>query len=254
MTMQNQYPRVMSTVVVRALDEEKKNRLKSCIGLVKYAAKKFRFQYARTEQVLEETDLVQYGLIGLLDAIERFEPNKGVKFETYAMTRIRGSMLDGLRKLDWVPRSVRKRKLTAQKAVGEMESVANRSFSSLQIATKLSMTLDEYNDLINDARGFEAEGRLNYEEENELLQGIPADRTSDPYEIVAAEETRARLIAAVESLPKRDRLIITLYYYEGLTFREIGGLLNISESRVCQIQKSVLKELRSQLTSLVTVP
>jgi len=248
MTMQYSYtvdPRVAG---YWGTQEEKKNWVRGHIGLVKYVVRRFGFQHARNEHVLEETDLVQFGLLGLLDAADRFEPGKGVKFETYAVTRIKGTILDELRKLDWVPRSVRKKKELAERVLEEMENGANRASTAVDIAARLSMTLEEYRDLISDARRLAMDGRLGYEEETELLENVAADQASDPFEIVNAEETRARLIEAVESLRQRDRLVITLYYYEGMTFREIGQVLKISESRVCQIQKTILSALRTMLS------
>jgi RNA polymerase sigma factor FliA len=254
MRMHSPYPEEQLISESYRTDEGRTSLVRNHIGLVRYVARKFRFQHARSEQVLEEMDLVQFGLIGLLDAVERFEPEKGVKFETYAVTRIKGTILDELRRLDWVPRSVRKRKQAGERLVEEMEHEANRASTAQEIATKLSMTLDEYEGLINDARGFTLEGRLSFDEENKLLESIEADRFSDPFEIMNAEERRACLIEAVESLPKRERLIMTLYYYESMTFREIGLILKISESRVCQIHKSVLNNLRPKLSSFETVP
>jgi len=225
--------------------------LKSHLGLVRYVAAKFGFIHSSTEQVLQEEDLVQVGMVGLLDAIEKYDPAKGVRFETYAVTRIRGAILDEMRKIDWIPRSVRKRSRTARKVAQEVQDREYRSLSAEDIANKLSMTLDEYQQLMREAKGAPMDYRISYDEDVELVEQEVADLTANPYELVSAEEIRSKLIEAVELLPQRDRLIITLYYYEGLTFKEIGAVLRISESRVFQIHASVIKSLRTLLKDLV---
>lgn len=225
--------------------------LKSHLGLVRYVAAKFGFIHSSAEQVLQEEDLVQVGMVGLLDAIQKYDPGKGVRFETYAVTRIRGAILDEMRKIDWIPRSVRKRSRTARKVAQDVQDREYRSLSAEDIAKQLSMTLDEYQQLMREAKGATMDYRISYDEDVELAEQEVMDVAADPYEIVSAEEVRTKLIEAVELLPQRERLIITLYYYEGLTFKEIGAVLRISESRVFQIHTSVIKSLRTLLKDLV---
>jgi RNA polymerase sigma factor for flagellar operon FliA len=251
MTMQTTYTIKSSSKVIEQSTDAKKSIVRSHLGLVKYVTGKFGFKNTASEHVLEENDLVQFGLLGLLDAVEKFDPSKGVKFESYAITRIRGTILDELRKLDWVPRSVRKKARTADRVMQESESQANRLLTAQEIADKLSLTLDEYHDLITEAKGAIMDHRVSYDEEIELIENIAADSSSDPYEVVSAEETREKLIEAIEALSERERLIITLYYYEGLTFREIGAILKVSESRVFQIHTTVISGLRKKLIDLL---
>jgi RNA polymerase sigma factor for flagellar operon FliA len=224
--------------------------LKSHLGLVRYVAAKFGFIHS-TELVLQEDDLVQVGMVGLLDAIEKYDPGKGVRFQTYAVTRIRGAILDELRKTDWIPRSVRKRSRTARKVAQDVQDREYRSMSAEDIANKLCMTLEEYQELMREAKGATMDYRVSFDEDIELVEHEVSSLVADPFDIVSAEEIRSRLIDAVETLPQRERLIITLYYYEGLTFKEIGAVLRISESRVFQIHTSVIKSLRTLLKDLV---
>jgi RNA polymerase sigma factor for flagellar operon FliA len=217
---------------------------------VRYVAAKFGFIHS-TELVLQEDDLVQVGMVGLLDAIEKYDPGKGVRFQTYAVTRIRGAILDELRKTDWIPRSVRKRSRTARKVAQDVQDREYRSMSAEDIANKLCMTLEEYQELMREAKGATMDYRVSFDEDIELVEHEVSSLVADPFDIVSAEEIRSRLIDAVETLPQRERLIITLYYYEGLTFKEIGAVLRISESRVFQIHTSVIKSLRTLLKDLV---
>ena len=228
-----------------------KDLVKSHLGLVRFVASKFGFINSSSERVLEENDLIQFGLVGLLDAIEKFDSKKGVRFETYAVTRIRGAILDALRKLDWIPRSVRQRTKRAHKVAQESEFGENRSLTAEEIAAKMFLTLNEYQELLMEARGATMDYRVSYDEDLDVIANLPADQSSDPFETVSAEEVRMKMIEAVESLAQRERLIVTLYYYEGLTFREIGDILKISESRVFQIHTSVLSHLRKQLQDVV---
>jgi RNA polymerase sigma factor FliA len=230
--------------------EETKNIIKSHLGLVRYVASKFGFLRGSNEKVLEENDLIQFGLLGLLDAIEKFDHRKGVRFETYAVTRIRGAILDEMRKLDWLPRSVRKRSRKADQIAQDAHKEGNSTLSAEELAAKYSLTLDEYQELMIEARGATMDYRVNFDEDVELIANLPADSAFDPFETVSAEEVRMKMIEAVEALPQRERLIITLYYYETLTFKEIGAILRISESRVFQIHNSILKHFRRQLVDL----
>ena len=230
--------------------EDAKDVIKSHLGLVRYVASKFGFLHGGSEKVLEENDLIQFGLLGLLDAIDKFDYRKGVRFETYAVTRIRGAILDEMRKLDWLPRSVRKRSRKADQIAQESHKEVNRLLSAEQLAAKFSLTLDEYQELMIEAKGATMDYRVSYDEGVDLLANLPADPASDPFETVSAEEVRMKMIEAVEALPHRERLIITLYYYETLTFKEIGAILRISESRVFQVHSSILKHLRRQLVDL----
>jgi RNA polymerase sigma factor FliA len=241
---------ILHTPLVPVKKDDVKDIIEAHLGLVRYVASKFGFLRGSNEKVLEENDLIQFGLLGLLDAIEKYDCNKGVRFETYAVTRIRGAILDEMRKLDWLPRSVRKRNRMAEQLAQDSHNDDNRSLSAEELAAKYSLTLDEYQELMIEAKGATMDYRVSYDEDIDLIANLPADPASDPLEAVSAEEVRMRMIEAVEALPQRERLIITLYYYETLTFKEIGAILRISESRVFQIHNSILKHFRRQLVDL----
>jgi RNA polymerase sigma factor for flagellar operon FliA len=234
-----------------SLVQTKKDVVETHLGLVRYVTSRFGFMHSGHERVLEESDLIQFGLLGLLDAIDKFDPGKNVRFETYAVTRIRGAILDELRKLDWIPRSVRKKGREANRIVQESESPDNQALTAQEIASKLSLSLEEYKELLTAAKGATMDHRVSYEDEVDVIQNIAADPSTDPFEILSAEDTRNRLIEALESLDERDRLVMALYYYEELTFSEIGKILRVSESRVFQIHTSVLNELRKHLAETV---
>lgn len=203
------------------------------LNLVNYVAGKCCAPPGSSSRALEKGDLVQVGVIGLLDAIDRFDPMRGVKFETYAVIRIRGAIQDELRKLDWVPRSVRKKAKEAQDAAGpdSMSSWLGNTYP------QGLLRLDE------------AEGKTvnsvpgeHYSIENASTEGSP-----DLAETVGADQLKDMLVRLLEKLPDDERLILTLYYYEDLTFKEIGHVLQLSESRVFQKHAATVKRLRAQL-------
>lgn len=203
---------------------------------------------------VDEADLISYGLVGLIGAIERFEPERGIKFETFAMTRIRGAIIDELRSLDWVPRSVRARAREIEEAQAALEHELQRVPSEAELADKLGTTeeglraslLDIANSsvyaldelwAISDSSG----------DQVSLLDTISDPNAPDPQEAMAGSEIRERLSEAVSSLPEREQLVIALYYHEGLTLREVGEVLGVTESRVSQIHTKAIMRMRSQL-------
>lgn len=212
--------------------------------LVNFAVWKYSLPLTTVNSILEENDLVQFGMIGLLDALERYDFSKGVKFETYAIIRIRGTIRDELRKLDWVPRSVRKKAREAQTVIERNEQIIN---------------CGEYNDEPEEAVPMEVE-RQNLTAGSVVMEKINLHDTeaegvdiatdeleSDPYEMLRVEEEKDKLIDSIVHLPQRERDVITLYYYEELTFAEIAKIMKISESRVFQIHSKILSELRKTM-------
>jgi len=191
-------------------------------------------------------DLNSYGLFGLFDAIEKFDPDKGFKFETYAVQRIRGAIVDSLRSLDWVPRSVRSRGRTLETALSE-----DPRRSTAGAADRLGWTAKEANDtLMNVHSGnvVSLEARLGDEETQHgtsLMYFITALDTAEDF--VSIEYVVNEVAAAIEGLPMREGLIVALYYYEGLTLAEIGALLHVTESRVCQIHTKICYTVRREL-------
>ena len=203
---------------------------------------------------VEDADLISYGLVGLIGAIERFEVERGIKFETFAMTRIRGAIIDELRSLDWVPRSVRARAREIEAAQAKLEHELQRAPTEAELAQKLEMSEEELRSslleianssvyaldelwTVSDASG----------DQVSLLDTIADEAASDPQEALASSEVKDRLTEAIGSLPEREQLVVALYYYESLTLREIGEVLGVTESRVSQLHTKAVMRLKSHL-------
>src|ERR1700712_1322378 len=203
---------------------------------------------------VEDADLISYGLVGLIGAIERFEPERGIKFETFAMTRIRGAIIDELRSLDWVPRSVRSRAREIEACQAKLEHELQRAPSEAELAAKLNMSEEELQTAlleianssvyaldelwtVSDSSG----------DQVSLLDTIADDGAADPQQALDSSEVQDRLTEAVGSPPEREQLVVALYYYENLTLREIGEVLGVTESRVSQLHTKAVMRLKSQL-------
>lgn len=205
---------------------------------------------------VEEADLISYGLIGLIDAIGRYDPDRETKFETYAISRIKGAIVDELRALDWVPRSVRARARDIERIHGRLEHELQRTPTDEEMSAALQMTLDEFQEwllrishstvvaldelwTVADASG----------DQVSLLDTLQDPTAGDPQQLLDASERRTRLTAALLALPERERLVIALYYYENLTLREIGEVLGVTESRVSQLHTKAVLRLRSRMSA-----
>lgn len=195
-------------------------------------------------------DLVQSGIFGLVDAIERFEPDRGLKFETYAIQRIRGAILDDLRAQDWVPRSVRSRAREVERAMERLEAKLHRSATDAEIAVELGITVAELRDLYAQLQltsvaaldELVAAGRS-----GSLAETLADDEAKDPVLAMEDRENRRLLAEAIAQLGERDRTVVTLYYFENLTLAEIGKVLGVTESRVCQLHTRAVLRLRGKL-------
>jgi RNA polymerase sigma factor FliA len=204
---------------------------------------------------VEEADLISYGLLGLIGAIERFDLEREIKFETFAVARVKGAIIDELRSLDWVPRSVRARARDVEKAHAELEGVLQRAPTDEEMAEKLKMTVEEFQDALlaianssvlalDDLWTFaDPEGSGG---QISVLDTIHDPNAVDPETEAQSSELKDRLADAIESLPERERLVVALYYYENLTLREIGELLGVTESRVSQLHTKAVLALRSR--------
>lgn len=203
---------------------------------------------------VEHSDLVSYGIFGLIDAIEKFDIERAIKFETYAISRIRGAIIDELRALDWIPRSVRSKARGVERATAELEAVLHRSPTDAEIADHLGLTLPELNQITSQV------SRVNVLALDELLShgGDRSDKLSfgdtlndpkaeDPVMAFEGQETKYLLARALDQLSEREKLVVTLYYYEGLTLAEIGRVLGVTESRVCQMHTKAVQQLRQRL-------
>jgi RNA polymerase sigma factor for flagellar operon FliA len=205
---------------------------------------------------VEEADLISYGLLGLIDAIERFDLEREIKFETYAIARIKGAIVDELRAQDWVPRSVRARARDIERVHRRLEHELQRAPTDEEMSEALELTVEEFHDwllrisqstvvaldelwTVADASG----------DQVSLLDTLQDPKAGDPLKILAASELKERLAAAILALPERERLVIALYYYENLTLREIGEVLTVTESRVSQLHTQAVLRLRSRISA-----
>ncbi len=201
---------------------------------------------------VEHGDLVQYGMFGLIDAIDKFDPERGFKFETYAVNRIKGSILDELRALDWVPRSVRARAREIQRSMGELEHALMRTPTEQELADHMGVSLGELQDALAEISNLgmvALDELLNpAERDSSAVRDMMADpRSIDPSGSFEKQETRHFLADSIQRLPDRERLVVTLYYYEGLTLAEIGEVLSVTESRICQIHTKAVMSLRNRM-------
>lgn len=203
-------------------------------------------------------DLHNTGVIGLMDAIEKYDPEKNCKFKTYAEFRIKGAILDQLRSLDWVPRSVRQKGRRLERAYGEVEQRLGRSASEDEVADSLGLELDKLHTLINQVKGIslvnleEIRGTNSDGDRSGTFADIIEDVTSEnPFASLKHMETKHVISDTIGSLPEKERLVISLYYYEDLNMKEIGTILGITESRVCQIHTKAVMRLRSKLKGMV---
>ena len=204
---------------------------------------------------VEFDDLVSYGIFGLIDAIDKFDPDRGIKFETYAIARIRGAIMDGLRNNDWVPRSVRQKAKELEKVCSELENKLGRYATDQEICESLNISLEEFHRLLNEVSCTTLSSldemwmTRNLDDDSvRVLDLIENEDSSDPEKLVEINELKAALAKSIDTLSEREKLVITLYYYEGLTLKEIGQTLNISESRVSQIHTKAIFRLKGRLS------
>lgn len=189
---------------------------------------------------VEVNDLIQAGMLGLIEAAANYVENRGASFETYAGIRIRGAMIDALRSLDWAPRSVHRKAREVAAAVREIEKETGRDARDAEIAARLGISLAEYHEIVQDA----ASCRL--ASLDDTLAENAADG-ADPFRDAAEEEFRAALARAIDGLPEREKLVMSLYYGDGLNLKEIGAVLKVTESRVCQLHGQALLRLRARM-------
>lgn len=233
-----------------AMTPEQERLMIEHLPTVRYLARRI---HERLPQHVEIDDLVSAGVLGLIDAFRKFDPEKKVQFRSYAQFRIRGAILDSLRTLDWSPRDLRRKGRAIEEAIRALTARAGRAPSEPEIAAELGMELGEYQQLLGELKGLEI-GTLNIEHSEdsgeEELAYIPNNPEDDPLFRCLKGEMQARLASAVDRLPERERLVMTLYYYEEMTMKEIGLTLGVVESRVSQIHASAVLHLRSMLGSL----
>jgi RNA polymerase sigma factor for flagellar operon FliA len=235
-------------------DEEARERLVVAYSpLVKYVSGRMA---SGLPAHIEEADLISYGLVGLISAIERFELEREIKFETYAITRIKGAIIDELRSLDWVPRSVRAKARDIERANSKLEHQLQRAPTDDEMSVELAMSVEDFQEsllqisnssvaaldelwTVSDASG----------DSVSLLDTLQDPGAPDPAAVMDATDLKDRMADAIARLPEREKLVVALYYYENLTLREIGEVLGVTESRVSQLHTKAVLRLRSRLSN-----
>ena len=203
---------------------------------------------------VEHGDLVSYGMFGLIDALEKFDPSRGFKFETYAITRIKGAIIDELRSIDWIPRSVRSKAKKVERALVELERKLDRTPTEEELAAELDMDVDDLQQLLTQV------SLTSIAALDETMPGEDGDRQAlvdtlededspDPQEVVLDAELRSILSEAINRMSEREKTVIVLYYFEGMTLAQIGEVLGVTESRVCQMHTKAVLGLRTRVTA-----
>ncbi len=203
---------------------------------------------------IEQADLVSYGIFGLMDAIEKYDLERGNKFETYAISRIRGAIIDELRSIDWIPRSIRSKARDVERAYARLEAELHRTPTEPEIAEEMGIGLSDLHAIFSQVSfvnvvaldellsvGGEKGDKLS------LVDTLEDHKAEDPVNAFESEETKYLLAGAINTLPEREKIVVTLYYYEGLTLAEIGQVLGVTESRICQMHTKAVLQLRGKL-------
>ncbi len=208
---------------------------------------------------IEQADLVSYGIFGLIDAIEKFDLDRAIKFETYAISRIKGAIIDELRAIDWIPRSVRYKAREVEKAYAALEAKLHRTPTEAEVASELGISLDDLHTIFSQVSFVNVialDELLNVGGERgdklSLVDTLEDTKAEDPVEAFETEETKYLLSRAINTLPEREKIVVTLYYYEGLTLAEIGQVLGVTESRICQMHTKAVLQLRAKLAEQTT--
>jgi len=232
--------------------QQREQRILENLALVKYLAARMR---SRLPAQVDLNDLINYGIIGLMDAVDKFDPSRGVKFKTYAERRIRGSILDGLRELDWVPRSFRRRQRELERAYRKLESELGRSVSDEEVASELGISLDDFYGLLDNLKGvsFGSYEVVDKSGEENLVEYIPDRDENSPTFILEKREMKRLLGGSIDGLPEKERLVLSLYYFEGLTMKEAGRVLGITESRISQLHSKAILRLRARMKTMLSM-
>jgi len=247
-----QMPYPPSAGGAQVLTPEQEKVLLEHLPIVRFLARRI---HERLPQHVDIEDLVSAGVVGLMDAFAKFDPAKKVQFRSYAQFRIRGAILDSLRTLDWSPRELRRKGRAVEEAVRVLTARLGRPPGEPEIAAEMGVSLEDYQQLLGDLKGLEI-GTLHMERNEdsgeEELAYVPGRPDEDPLFRCLKGELEDRLAEAIAKLPDRERLVMTLYYYEEMTMREIGLALGVVESRVSQVHASAVVHLRAQLKDLAT--
>ena len=253
----------VNEIYIKNMDEKNKEKLwekyiktkDTCIKeqliieysqLVKYVAGRLNMYLGNH---VEFDDLCSYGIFGLIDAIDKFDYDKGVKFETYASLRIRGSILDNIRKLDWIPRSIRKKQKMIEKASRELEAYLEREPTEQELADQLELSISEYRKWLNQTNALSLSSLEEYIEQSGegKVESISNNRYDSPEGVAEKEALKEILVTAIEGLLEKEQKVIISYYYEELTLKEISHIMGVSESRISQLHTKALSKMKNIL-------
>jgi RNA polymerase sigma factor for flagellar operon FliA len=239
----------------KSLTQEKREELiLKYSPLIKYVAGKLAM---RLPPNISQDDLISSGVIGLMDAIEKFDSSKKIRFKTYAEFRIRGAILDELRSLDWVPRSIRKKATELEKTYHYLEKVLNRPPKDKEVAEALDISIENFHKLLDKTKNVTfldietIRRRMPDNNEEDLFDLIGNDNEINPFTLLNKTEIKEILTKAINSLPEKEKIVVSLYYYEDLTMREIGEIMGYTESRISQMHTKAMLRLRVRLASIV---
>ena len=235
--------------------ENREEVIKRYSPMIKYVANRIAM---RLPPHIEVDDLISVGVLGLMDAISKYDSSRGAKFKTYAEFRVRGAILDELRSMDWVPRSIRQKASNVDKVVQKLQAKLRRPPEDEEVAKEMDLSLDQFYDTLNETRSipvFSLEDlgiAKETGEQQSLLDCLAGKADADPQTQIRLVELKEIIAKAIDTLPEKERLMVSLYYYEELTMKEIGAVLNITESRVSQIHSKAVYHLRTKLKSLIS--
>jgi len=224
-------------------DPEKEETILKYAPLIKYIANRIA---ARLPLHIDIRDMINSGVLGLIDAMEKFDPDKGVKFETYAEYRIKGAILDNLRAMDWVPRSVRKVATLLENTYLDLEKKHGRPATDEEVAAAMDVDVDKFYKMLNRVSNIPMLS-LEIDSKNSILDRLVGDSSKTPFEAIDKEELRGVLASSIERLPEKEKKVISLYYFSEITMKEIGKILDLTESRVSQIHTKAVTKLRGKL-------
>ena len=234
--------------------ENREEVIKRYSPMIKYVANRIAM---RLPPHIEVDDLISVGVLGLMDAISKYDSSRGAKFKTYAEFRVRGAILDELRAMDWVPRSIRQKASSVDKVVQALQAKLSRSPEDEEVAKEMGLSLDQFHDTLNETKSipvFSLEDLGIAKESGEqqsLLDCLAGKADADPQTQIRLIELKEIIAKAIDALPEKERLMVSLYYYEELTMKEIGAVLEITESRVSQIHSKAVYRLRTKLKAII---
>src|SRR6266404_4904879 len=229
---------------------ERESLIVETLPLIKHIAHRVA---TRLPANIEMRDLINAGVLGLLDAVDKFEPERNVKFKTYAEVRIRGAILDSLRNLDWAPRSLRKKSKDLEKTYGDLSQKLGRPATDEEVCEAMGENIEDYHALVDQLHGLTLgsfENLSDSEDSENYINYYPDDGSNDPYAKFETSELTTFLAESIEELPEKERLVLSLYYYEEFTMKEIGALLGVNESRVSQLHTKATLRLRGKLAKV----